>query len=116
MSKYEVCKRQFVQTSKAWYAKANLPEGDTVDVVTIAWNYDDGGTAGEFEVSWAEKNGSLVPKLSVFSDGWKALYQFKDLLEYMASIDGKGIKPDEFCRKLVELGIEDTTPTKSVRD
>ena len=31
------------------------------------------------------------------------------LLELMAGIDGKDVSPDEFCKILSDLGIEDAT-------
>jgi len=112
VNKHEGDKRQFTQLSRAWYADANLPENGKVEIITIGFYCPGGGTSGEFEVSWSYLGGRLVPKLRAYDDSWSALYEFSDLLDCMAGVDGRNITPDEFCKLLVNLGIEDATRTK----
>lgn len=105
-------KRQFIQSSKAWYGCGNLTPGDSLkDVVTIGFYSHDGGTSGEFEIEWIELCGNIVPRLKAWDDGWSALYHFNDMLKVMASIDSENISVDDFCTRLEELGIENATPT-----
>lgn len=112
MKDHTECKRQFTRLSRAWYASANLPEGGKVEIVTIGFYHPDGGTTGEFQVSWEHLGGKLTPRLCAFDDSWNALFNFGDMLESMADIDGEDISPDEFCQLLIALGIEDATPTE----
>ena len=112
MSKHDECSRRFIQLSKAWYADANLARTDIIDQVTIGYYHPEGGTTGEFQVTWKELGGKVVPSLHAFDDGWSALFQFGDMLESMADIDDKNVSPDEFCKLLVAIGIEDDTPTE----
>jgi len=105
-------KRQFIQISRAWYASVSLPQDEKIEVVMIGFYDSNGGTTGEFQVSWEYLGDKLVPCLSAFDDAWNALLHFNDLLKALADIDGENISPDEFCRLLVNLGIEDATPTQ----
>ena len=103
------CKRQFMQLSRSWYGSSFLPSGNKVEIINIGFYHPDGGTTGEFEVSWTNVAGVESPKLCAFDDSWNALYQFVDMLELMAEIDGDNISPNEFCEMLISLGIEDAT-------
>lgn len=109
MKDHTNCKRQFTQLSRAWYADANLPQGNKVEIITIGFYDPEGGTTGEFEVSWQKVGGRLTPKLTSFDDSWNALFNFSDMLEAMADIDSEDISPEDFCKLLLELGIEDAT-------
>lgn len=106
------CTRKFTQLSRAWYSGSNLPDGDKVEVVTVGLYHHEGGTTGEFQISWSFLGGKLVPELSAFDDSWGALLQFRDLLESMAGIDDKNIEPNQFCELLISLDIVDATQTK----
>ena len=91
------CTRKFSQLSRAWYADANLPDGYTLEVVNVGLYHHEGGTTGEFQVSWSFLGGKLVPELRAFDDSWNALLQFRDLLESMSSIDDENIESDHVC-------------------
>ena len=107
--------RGFHHLSKAWYAEANLKgrSDGIVDEVTIGLYYkdDDGGTDGEFAVRWHNlRHGVICPCLQVFDDSWEILRkEFDDVLVAMMALDNESVTPDDFCRILQELGLEDLT-------
>lgn len=101
-------KRKFIQISKSWYAKTALR--DSEEDFTIGVYHDEGGTIGEFNVKWHALNNKLSPKLHAWDDSWMVLSTyFQDLLRTMGEIDSDDIAPDEFAKKLEELGIENAT-------
>ena len=110
MKNHDGCKRGFFQLSKAWYGESNLKTTDNVDEITIGFYHPDGGTSGEFQISWKKLCGNIVPQLEVWDDGWSALSNFCDMIELMATLDGENIAPDLFAEHLRNLGIEDMTP------
>lgn len=112
MKDHSECERQFIQLSMAWYADANLPRGEKVEIITVGFYHPDGGTTGEFQISWRELGGRVVPKLEAFDDSWNALYNFSDLIKKMSDVDDDNISPEEFCKMLIGLGIKDVTQTK----
>lgn len=110
MEKHTGCKRGFTQLSKAWYGDANLKNSEMIDRFSIGFYHPEGGTTGEFLISYEELGGKIIPRLQAFDDGWDALFNFSDLIEAMSKIDDKNISPDDFNKLLVSLGIEDMTP------
>lgn len=106
------CKRGFTQLSRAWYGPANLVNSKYVDKMNIGFYCEDGGTTGEFTIVWERLAGKIIPRLMAYDDGWNALFNFGDMLESMADIDGENVSPDEFCKLLVAIGIEDMTKTE----
>lgn len=113
MKDHADCKRQFIQLSRAWYADANLRGGEVIDEITMGFYHKDGGTTGEFAIRWIELSGSKTPMLCSFDDSWDALWQFRDVLEVMATMDGTNPTPEEICKMLVSVGVEDNTPEVS---
>ncbi len=111
--KHEGCKRQFIQTGRAWYAESSLKNSGVTEEVMIGMYHPEGGTTGEFAVRWSELGGKNVPMLCVFDDAWDAILMFRDVLEAMASVDGQNVTPEVFCQLLVRCGVEDATPTES---
>ena len=112
MEEYSEYKRQFIQLSRAWYAEANLRDVDYLDKITVGFYHPDGGTSGEFEISFEKLGGKIVPKLIAFDDSWGALLGFADLVEEMAEIDNQNVSAEKFCEILEKLDIEDNTPEK----
>ena len=53
--------------------------------------------------------GKVTPQLRCFDDGWSALWGFKDMLEFMATVDGDDISADDLSKAMVALEIEDMT-------
>ena len=109
MKDHSGCNRQFVQVSRAWYAKSSLVD-DTIDEIVIGFYHPDGGTTGEFVLQWVCINNRPTPILYSFEDSWNALWSFQDLLEKMADLDGENPSPEQICQILLELGVEDATP------
>ena len=112
MNKHRDCKRQFRQLSECWYADANIYGTSLVDQVNVGFYHPDGGTTGEFQITWEVLAGKLVPHLKAFDDAWDALIHFDDVLKSMADFDDKNISPKDFCALLSALGIENATPKK----
>ena len=100
--------RGFHHFNEAYYAKnVRLPEGVS-DEIMVGLYDTDGGTTGEFAIRWVNVSGREVPQLQAFSDSWKALGEFKDLLTVMENIEGY-VTPEKFCKLLVSLGVVDLT-------
>jgi hypothetical protein len=98
--------RGFYWSSRAWYAEGagiKLPE------VNFGLYYRNDGTIGEMSMRWKELGGKLVPRLCVFSDAWKTLASFKDLLDELSNVDNKNISDAEFVEIIKKCGFEDLT-------
>lgn len=107
-NKHEGCVRGFHSFTRAWYAqKDKLPR------VSIGFYHPDGGTTGEFGISWVDLgSGKLAPRLEVFNDAWDALTHFKDLLDKLSEVDGMNLSEMQICNLMEDLGIEDLTDYK----
>ena len=115
MSKHDGCKKQFIHLARAWYGDANGVQrsGEPGDNISIGFDHPDGGTTGEFSIEWVDLGRDVCPQLKVFDDGWSALWEFRDVLEKMAALDGTNPSPEIICKLLESCGIEDTTPVKN---
>lgn len=107
-NKHEGCFRAFIILSEAYYGNAVRWHNTSIDEILIGMYDPKGGTTGEFFVRWVDVNGP-TPRLEAFNDSWSALQQFTDLLEWMATVDGQRVSPQEFAEKLRQLGIKDET-------
>lgn len=110
MNKHDGCNRAFVQVSRAWNSSTALRNAR--EIFYIGFYHPEGGATGEFNVEWEKLSGRLRPILHAYDDSWSALYEFSDLLQKMAEVDGQDITPDQFRIILIELGIKDVTPLK----
>ena len=115
-SPHDGCERGFTQLSKAWYGPANLTNPKMLDSIMVGFYAPEGDTSGEFEIVWEKLSSGWAPRLNAFDDGWSALFNFGDMLESMADIDGKNVDPDEFASLLEELGIKNMTPTEAANN
>lgn len=113
MKDHSGCKRQFYHLSSAWYANAVLRDSKIVDEVMIGFYFSDGGGSGEFAVRWEMLGDKITPRLEVFDDAWSALWEFRDLLERLSEVDDEKITPSDLVKILIDLKIEDATPTVS---
>lgn len=111
MQDHTDCKRGFTQLSKAWYGKANLTSDDIQDEIMIGMYHPEGGTTGEFSITWKELAGEFTPVLKSFEDSWSALWIFKDVLEKLAELDSTNPTADQIATLLESLGIENMTQT-----
>ena len=108
-------KRGFVSFSRYWYGKTFLKGNENIDSVTIEVDELDGDIWGEFEIIWVSiGNGERVAKISICDGCWNAFFHCTDLIEKMKEIDGQNIRPDDFCKMLVELGFEDLTDENGI--
>ena len=98
-------RRCYTQHSKAYDTEGS----EKLSGITIGLYAKDGGTAGEFEVKWHWVDRKQSARLEVFVEGWEVLWQFRDLLEKMASTPGSGITEDDFCLLLDSLKVENIT-------
>ena len=105
--------RGFYITNEAWHFKySNWNNYDFEHEIMIGMYEKDGngGTDGEFAITWRHLGNDLVPKLEAFDDSWSVLVkEFSDVLEYMSSIDGDNISPSSFAEHLKSLGLVDLT-------
>jgi len=115
--KHEGCTRGFTHLSKAWYGEANLRGYDIIDQLMIGfYDIEEGGTTGEFSITWKMLGGRSVPYLKAYEDSWDALYHFQDVLTKMRDADGQNISPDDMSILLVSCGVKDLTKTDSPYD
>jgi hypothetical protein len=98
--------RGFYWSSKAWYAEG---AGITWPEVNFGLYYRHDGTTGEMSMKWEKLGGELVPRLCIFSDAWKTLASFKDLLDELSNVDNKNISDAEFVEIIKKCGFEDLT-------
>lgn len=100
--------RGFHHFNEAHYSKnVQLYDGAS-DEIMVGLYDTDGGTTGEFAIIWVNVSGRELPQLQAFSDSWKALGEFKDLLTAMETAE-EYITPEKFCKLLVSLGVVDLT-------
>ena len=111
MKDHRECVRGFTQLSKAWYADANLRGDEVKDELMIGFYHPQGGTTGEFGIRWEWLSGKYTPKLTSYDDSWSALFEFRDVLEKLAEIDGEDREPDEVVAILEACGIKNMTQT-----
>ncbi len=103
MKNHKGGKRAYIRSSKAYYNSVVLTTRIMIGI------YDsEGGMSGEFQIEWIDL-GKAYAQLQVFEDTWSCLWEFRDLLEKMAEIDGQAIQEPEFCKLLDNLGILDIT-------
>lgn len=108
---HEGCIKSFSWHSRSWYGGSQPLGGAVVDELNIGYYAPEGGTSGEFSIQWETLSGGITPRLQAFDDGWSALVNMPELLEFMASIDGQNMPIVKFVAKLKELGFEDRTKT-----
>lgn len=110
--KFKGFKRGFCHLSSAWYGETIMHQSDYIDQITIGFYRAEGGTAGEFTITWRKLVGRVTPKLEAWQDSWSVLNQFRDVLDKLDALCGKRPSPEEICKVLVECGVEDMTPRK----
>lgn len=71
--------------------------------------YREGGTEGEILMTWQQAGSrtALIPRLHVYSDGFRALWQLRAVLADLA--EKPELSPAEFCELLLPLGYTDLT-------
>lgn len=100
-------RRGFSRHSAAWYAES-VPLRDGVEEqVTFGLYGQQGGTDGEMQMRWIRMGAKLHPRLESFSDSWRVLGTFADVVAWMADHDHP--TPDDFCQALLEMGFLDLT-------
>jgi hypothetical protein len=60
-------------------------------------------------MDWECLSDEVVMRLKAYNDGWSALVNMPELLEYMKGIDDENIPIEQFVKKLIELGFKDLT-------
>ena len=109
MKDHSECTRGFTHLSKAWYGAANLTSSDVRDRITMGFYHPQGGTTGEFTISWVLLSGKYTPKLTAYDDSWSALHEFRDVIARLAEIDGEDASPDDVAALLEQCGIVNMT-------
>ena len=100
--------KSFTIPYEAWY-KNVLSEKPHI---YIGLYYENGGTDGEFKISWEEAG----IQLQAFSDSWDVLNKMPELIELMAKIDKEKIEPTvaEFAEMLKGIGFKDITERERI--
>jgi len=114
MSKHDGNTKGFSHLLEAHYGKTILSMKAyerVVDDVTIGFYSEEGGTSGEFSVVWENLGGShgVSAKLVAWNDSWSALAEMPELIGLMNELDSVRMSPDDFCKRLIELGFKDRT-------
>lgn len=112
MQNHDGATRGFSHLSRAWYGKDCLQGAQYTDQITIGFYFPQGGTSGEFCISWYQLCGKTTPKLECFDDAWHALNECSDLIKALADWDGMDIPPAKVCEILLSLGFVDMTKEK----
>jgi hypothetical protein len=73
---------------------------DNLGICTVRWIYLSGK--------------KTTPLLEVFSDGWKALSLFTDVIQEMGKYDGKDIPPKKFIKILKSCGFKSCGELKDI--
>jgi hypothetical protein len=112
MKSHEGCERGFYILSESWYADSVKREG-TIDEIMIGMYHPDGGSTGEFAVRWIMLANKATPRLEAYDDSWSALQNFRDMLNWMESVDNQNISPKSFAEALRNFGVKDLTKRES---
>lgn len=109
MKDHTGCRRGFIWTSQAYYAKTALATRDVLDNITIGMYHPEGGTTGEFTIEWTELGGRECAQLKAYDDSWSALQLFGDVLAKVAEHDDAGLTPAQLAELLLSCGVVDLT-------
>lgn len=95
--------KAFIIPHEAWY-KEIIKEPP---YITIGLCYESGGTEAEFKIAWED----LGIRLLAFDDSWKVLGKMPELIELLAGISKKRIRPTvkQFAEMLEDIGFKDIT-------
>lgn len=95
--------KAFIIPHEAWY-KEIIKEPP---YITIGLYCESGGTEGEFKIAWED----LGIRLLAFDDSWKELGKMPELIELLAGISKKRIRPTvkQFAEMLEDIGFKDIT-------
>ena len=107
-NKHAECFRGFIISSEAWYGPL-LPPSEKPGEISLGMYHPGGGSTGEFAIRWHDLGRRSVPRLEVFHDAWDALLQFRDVLAWLAAIDGMFPTQQEVAAQLRKLGVRDLT-------
>lgn len=106
--------RGFTWVSKAHYADSALKGMAYEDVFNLGVYHEDGGTSGEFTISWYRLRGELAAQLEIFEDAFEvAIHVCSDLMSALAELDHKNPQPQDVYDLLIKLGFRDRTPLRS---
>ena len=114
MEKHEGDARCYSHESQTahWKSTKKVLGDDVEDEFIIGFYAPDGGTSGEFFISWEKVGKSVCPRLKAFGDSWSSMFHMQDLLEKMAEIGDIPVTPNEFRQILDSLGFKDITVRK----
>lgn len=104
----------FYDSFRAFPLSTTSRERGVVADILLGLDDDEGGTRGEWRVSWIrfdDRRDDASPHLEVFSDAWASLAQ-SHLIELLATLDDtkrSHLTPDEFMAELRALGWQDRT-------
>jgi len=98
--------------TRAFYRTFADEDSNTLDEIEFGLYNEDGSVKEVIAVHWVNLYIKIAPELYVFSDGWRALSSFGDLIELLGQNDNKNSTPEEFIEFLLTCGFEgQITPT-----
>lgn len=99
----------FYHTGSSWYGKSVLSH-NVFDDIMIGM-YDDQGQGCEYEfvIEWEYIIKQPTPRLGVYGEAWKGLFNYhQDLLDFLSK-QGNDLKPEELIRFLENVGYKNLT-------
>lgn len=95
--------KAFTIPYETWYKNVILGKPH----IYIGFYYENGGTDGEFKISWED----FGIQLQAFEDSWEVLSKMPELIELMAKIDKEKLSPtvSQFSEMLKGIGFKDIT-------
>lgn len=109
-------KRNFIQTSEAWYSKGCLKDKNLVDEFNISVHDDNDEHIGEFSVAFMHIGNqiSVSAQIQCFDDGARALEACSDIPGMLAVLhelsSSRSIHPHQFASQLLANGYNNVTP------
>jgi hypothetical protein len=96
----------FYWSSQAYY-KAHVLQPE----INIGLYHPDGGTTGEFRLTWYEQGHESVPRLEMFNDAWAMLAHpaFAELWQWLAYHDNDNLSDADVVFFLKAIGFTDLT-------
>jgi hypothetical protein len=99
----------FYRSSKSWYFNSSTHRDGVVCDIMVGDYAPEGGCVGEFAIEWQFLGGKPVPQLRAWDDSWMVLKNMPELLDVLATVDGKNVTEEMMYVFLLGLGYTDLT-------
>ena len=92
-----------------WSSRAYYKSVYDKPTINLGVYYEDGGTTGEFDLTWYELGDRLVARLQMFNDAWALLADMAPVFAALSELDGKEPTEQEVFDLLLSVGVKDIT-------